>query len=79
LNSGNSGVAREGGERSEPPDRPKIGFFITEICQKITPKKSVKKSVEKCKICQKICRKIQKMQKTAESAWLAWQPKIRTT
>ena len=39
-------------------------------CQKISPKK--------IKICQKIFEKNQKMQKTAESAWLAWQPKIRT-
>ena len=48
-------------------------------CQKITPKKSVKKSVEKCKNCQKIFRKNEKMQKVAELAWLACQPKIRTT
>ena len=41
------------------------------ICQKITPKK--------IKICQKIFEKNPKMQKTAETAWLAWEWKIRTT
>ena len=59
-----------GGRRAKRADRqPKNGK--NKICQKISPKK--------IKICQKIFEKNPKMQKSAESAWLAWEWKIRTT
>ena len=58
--------------------------FINKKVSKNHSEKSVKKSRQKNnlknnEICQKIFEKIPKMQKPAESAWLAWQWKIRTT
>ena len=67
-------LGREAREARRPTTKKTV-----KTVKKSLQKKSVKKSVEKCKNCQKIFRKNEKMQKVAELAWLACQPKIRTT